>query len=98
MSQITLIESSSSSGLQAQSFHLDTSHLAKENKRIVTNELFRLSDHYIFEESEVIPVAVYHVATHNTKTGQPHRLQISRLLPSESRRLSVAAANNNSGS
>lgn len=98
MSQTSLVESSSSSGRKAHSFRLDTSYLAKELKPAVTNQLFRLSDRYIFEESEAIPVAVYHVVTHNTKTGQPHQLQISRLLPSETRRLSVAAANNNSGS
>lgn len=55
-----------------------------------THESFIMNDKYIYSTSTTPATAIYHLSTRNTRTGKPWQLAISRLLPSEMRRLATA--------
>lgn len=55
-------------------------------------ESFIMNDKFIYSTATTPATAAFHLSTRNTRTGKPWQLQISHLLPSETRRLSVAAS------
>ncbi len=54
-------------------------------------EVLTWKDKYIYSTSKDPATASYHLSTRNTRQGNPWQMQISHLLPSESRRLSLAS-------
>ena len=99
MSQTSLVETSSSGEPSRPAFdntrilRLNSPYLAEESSPPGNAQSFNLNGRYIYNTAVKPTVAIYHMSTRNTQTGKPWQLQICRLLPSEVRRLSVAASN-----
>ncbi|CAM1509639.1 Fc.00g033780.m01.CDS01 [Cosmosporella sp. VM-42] len=70
--------------------------MAKEHSSLPTEQSFKLNGRYIYSATTTTQsIATYHISTRNTRSGNPWQLQISRLLPSESRRLSMSTYDGN---
>lgn len=95
MSQTSLVETLSGEPPRPAFENADILRLnvANESSSPTIGPSFTLNGRYIYEATATQYAASYHVSTRNTQSGKPWQLQVSRLLPSEARRLSVAANN-----
>ncbi|KAK2592802.1 hypothetical protein QQS21_009506 [Conoideocrella luteorostrata] len=98
MSQTSLVETSSGGPPRPAfentgSLRLNLPYLTQEPSSAGVKQSFALDGRYIYETAATPATPIYHVSTSNTQSGKPWQLQVSRLLPSEARRLSVAASN-----
>lgn len=55
-------------------------------------ESFIMNEKFIYSTATTPAAATYHLSTRNTQSGRPWQLQISHLLPSETRRLAIATS------
>lgn len=97
MSQTSLVETSSGEPPRpgfdnTRILRLNSFYQAEESSPASSVQSFNLSGRYIYNTTAKPATAIYHVSTRSTQTGKPWQLQICRLLPSEVRRLSVAAS------
>jgi hypothetical protein len=98
MSQTSLVETISGEPTRPgfdypRSLRLNSAYAAKETSFLGVAQSFTLNGRYIYETAAAPATATYHVSTRNTQSGKPWQLQVSRLLPSETRRVSIAASN-----
>ncbi|KAF4943172.1 hypothetical protein FSARC_15002 [Fusarium sarcochroum] len=95
MSQTSLVETTSSEPPRyafdnTSSLRLNVIGTARDNSTS-TAQSFALKGRYVHETAATPSTPTYHLSTRNTQSGNPWQLQISRLLPTEARRLSLAA-------
>ena len=97
MSQTSLVESFSSGEPSRPAFEGSLrlrSEVASPAQELSSKigQSFSLTGRHIYETTGKLATPTYHVSTRNTQSGKPWQLALSRVLPSEARRLSEATA------
>ena len=94
MSQTSLVESSSSGEPSRPAFEGSLRLYPAQEPSSEIGQSFTLKGRHIYETSGNPATPTYHLSTRNTQSGKPWQLAISRVLPSEMRRLSEAPVDN----